>query len=99
MRVATDSDTVDSPAQHPHLLAVEVIRTVPSRVTTADLERLSLRGVRTGQRSDPTGPAPTGVSVSGRSTPIEIGRIANRDGFVVVHGKSYSNTPKPVHCQ
>jgi hypothetical protein len=37
------------------LLAEEVIKTVPSRVTTAGLERLSLRGVRTG-RPDPAGP-------------------------------------------
>ena len=31
------------------LLADEVIKTVPSRVTTADLARLSLRGVRIGR--------------------------------------------------
>lgn len=37
------------------LLADEVVKTVPSRVTTADLERLSLRGVRTG-RPDPAQP-------------------------------------------
>ena len=67
------------------LLAEEVIKTVPSRVTTADLERLSLRGVRTG-RPDPAEPAPTGVSVSRRPTPIEIERTANRDGIVVVRG-------------
>ena len=64
------------------LLAEDVIKTVPSRVTTADLERLSLRGVRTG-RPDPAGSAPTGVSVSSRPTPIEIERTANRDGIVV----------------
>jgi biopolymer transport protein ExbB len=68
------------------LLAEDVIKTVPSRVTTADLERLSLRGVRTG-RPDPAGPAPTGVSVSSRPTPLEIERTANRDGIVVVRGQ------------
>jgi hypothetical protein len=68
------------------LLAEEVIKTVRSRVTTADLERLSLRGVRIG-RPDPAGPAPSGVSVSRRPTPIEIDRTANRDGIVVVRGQ------------
>ena len=68
------------------LLADDVIKTVPSRVTTADLERLSLRGVRTG-RPDPADPAPTGVSWSSRPTPIEIDRTANRDGIVVVRGQ------------
>lgn len=68
------------------LLADDVIKTVPSRVTTADLERLSLRGVRTG-RPDPAGPAPTGVSARRGPTPIEIERTANRDGIVVVRGQ------------
>jgi transposase InsO family protein len=68
------------------LLAEDVIKTVPSRVTTADLERLSLRGVRTG-RPDPVAPALTGVSVSSRPTPIEIERTANRDGIVIVRGQ------------
>lgn len=67
------------------LLADYVIKTVPSRVTTA-LERLSLRGVRTG-RPDPAAPAPTGVSVSNRPTPLEIERTANRDGAVVALGQ------------
>ena len=68
------------------LLADEVIKTVPSRVTTADLERLSLRGVRIG-RPDPATPAPAGGSVNSRSTPIELERTANRDGIVVVRGQ------------
>ena len=68
------------------LLADQVIKTVPSRVTTADLERLSLRGVRTG-RPDLAGPAPTGVRANAGPTPIEIERTANRDGIVVVRGQ------------
>lgn len=67
------------------LLAEDVIKTVPSRVTTADLQRLSSRGVRTG-RPDPADPAPTGVTMSGRPAPIEIERTADRDGVVVVRG-------------
>ncbi|WP_123028655.1 IS481 family transposase [Mycolicibacterium stellerae] len=68
------------------LLAEDVIKTVPSRVTTADLQRLSLRGVRIG-RSDPAGTAPIVVGASRRPTPIELERTANRDGIVVVRGQ------------
>lgn len=68
------------------LLADEVIKTVPSRVTTADLARLSLRGVRTG-RPDPAAPTSTGNSVNSRSVPIELERTANRDGIVIVRGQ------------
>ncbi|WP_193045861.1 IS481 family transposase [Mycolicibacterium baixiangningiae] len=68
------------------LLADEVIKTVSSRVTTADLERLSLRGVRTG-RPDPAQPAPPTTRSNGRPTPIELERTANRDGIVVVRGQ------------
>lgn len=67
------------------LLGDEVIKTVSSRVTTADLERLSLRGVRAG-RADPVEPAAAGVPVGKRSTPVEIDRTASRDGIVVVAG-------------
>ena len=68
------------------LLADEVIKTVPSRVTTADLERLSLRGVRTG-RPDPAEPTLPSSRSNGRTTPVEIERTANRDGIVVVRGQ------------
>ncbi len=67
------------------LLADEVIKTVPSRVTTADLERLSLRGVRTG-RPDPAQPAPPTARSNKRPTPIELERTANRNGIVIVRG-------------
>lgn len=68
------------------LLADEVIKTVPSRVTTADLARLSLRGVRIG-RPDPAAPTSTGNSVNTRTAPIELERTANRDGIVIVRGQ------------
>lgn len=68
------------------LLADELIKTVASRVTTADLERLSLRGVRTG-RPDPAQPAPPTARSNRRLTPIEVERTANRDGIVVVRGR------------
>lgn len=67
------------------LLADNLIKSVPSRVTTADLERLSQRGVRTG-RPDPEAQAPTAVGTAGRPRPIEIERTASRDGIVVVRG-------------
>lgn len=68
------------------LLADAVIKTVSSRVTTADLERLSLRGVRTG-RSDPAQPMPPNTRSGGGATPVEIDRTAYRDGIVVVRGQ------------
>lgn len=68
------------------LLADEVIKTVSSRVTTADLERLSRRGVRTG-RPDPGEPTPSSSGRNGGPTPVEIERTANRDGIVVVRGR------------
>ncbi|ABM11307.1 hypothetical protein Mvan_0460 [Mycolicibacterium vanbaalenii PYR-1] len=68
------------------LLADEVIKTVSSRVTTADLERLSLRGVRAG-RPDPAGPTLPNSRCNGGPTPVEIERTANRDGIVVVRGQ------------
>lgn len=71
------------------LLAEDVIKTVPSRVTTADLERLSQRGDRA-RRPDPTTPAPKDVRVSSRPTPIEIERTASRDGIVVVRGHEFA---------
>ncbi|GAB3038233.1 hypothetical protein MBOU_25290 [Mycobacterium bourgelatii] len=67
------------------ILSDEVIKTVSSRATTADLERLSLRGVRVG-RPDPTHPAPAADSVGKRRAPVEIDRTASRDGVVVVRG-------------
>ncbi len=68
------------------LLAGEVIKTVPSRVTSADLERLSLRGVRTG-RPDPAQHTPLSTRSNTATTPVEIERTANRDGIVVVRGR------------
>lgn len=71
------------------LLSDDVIKTVPSRATTADLERLSQRGVRTG-RPDPAAQAPTAVGTAGGPRPIEIERTASRDGIVVVRGHQLS---------
>lgn len=68
------------------LLADEVIKTVSSRATNADLERLSLRGVRIG-RADPAQPTPPETGSGGRPTPVEIDRTASRDGIVVVNGQ------------
>ncbi|ODQ99164.1 hypothetical protein BST27_00690 [Mycobacterium intermedium] len=68
------------------LLGDEVIKTVPSRVTTADLKHLSLRGVRPG-RADPVEPAATSVDVGKRPAPVDIDRTASRDGIVVVAGR------------
>jgi transposase InsO family protein len=66
------------------ILADQVIKTIPSRVTTADLKRLTLRGVRAG-RPNPAVPA-AADAVSERSDAIEIDRTADRDGNVVVRG-------------
>jgi transposase InsO family protein len=67
------------------ILGDEVIKTVSSRVTTADLERLSRRGVRPG-RADPAVPALTGGAVGTRRAPVEVDRTASRDGVVVIRG-------------
>ncbi|WP_197375551.1 integrase core domain-containing protein [Mycolicibacterium baixiangningiae] len=68
------------------LLADRVIKTVSSRVTTADLGRLSLAR-RSNRTTRPAEPAPPTTRSNGRPTPIEIERTANRDGIVVVRGQ------------
>lgn len=71
------------------ILGAEVIKTVPSRITTADLEHLSLRGVRAG-RAGPAIPAVADQAVGERSAPVEIDRTANCDGVDVVRGHDLS---------
>lgn len=67
----------------------EVIKTVPSRVTTADMQRLSLRGVRPG-RTNPVDLSPARATAGIRSVPVEVDRTADRDGNVVIRGHSLS---------
>jgi biopolymer transport protein ExbB len=67
------------------ILGDQVIKTVQSRVTTADLDRLSLRGVRAG-RADPAVPALADRAAGKPPLPVEIDRTASRDGVVVVRG-------------
>jgi transposase InsO family protein len=62
-----------------------VIKTVLSRLTTTDLERLALRGVRPG-RPAPATAALDASAVGTRPTTVEIDRTANRDGIVIVRG-------------
>ncbi len=62
-----------------------VVKTVLSKLTTTDLERLTRRGTRPGR----TSPATDAVDPSATSTrprAIEIDRTANRDGIVIVCG-------------
>ena len=61
----------------------EVIKTVLSRLTTADLERLTMRGARP-SRPTPATPALDARTLAARPAPIEIDRTANRDGIVIV---------------
>jgi len=63
---------------------IQFIKTIASRVTTADLKRLSLRGVRSG-RPNPADPA-SADAAGERSGAVEIDRTADRDGNVVVRG-------------
>jgi hypothetical protein len=67
------------------LLGDEVIKTVPSRLTTADLDRLMMRGARPG-RPEPALPALNPDSPSGIHSPVEVDRTATRDGVVTLLG-------------
>ena len=71
------------------ILGEDVIKTVPSRVTTADLQHLALRGVRPG-RPSPAEPSQAAGTTGRRSGPVEIDRTADRDGNVVIGGHSLS---------
>ncbi|WP_230595561.1 integrase core domain-containing protein [Rhodococcoides fascians] len=62
-----------------------VIKTVRSRLTTTDLERLSMRGTRPG-RTSPASAAVDATSLETAPRPIEIDRTAGRDGSVIVAG-------------
>lgn len=67
-----------------HVIADDVvIKTILSRLTTTDLERLAMRGARPGR------PAPSSEAVDpskavSRPIPIEIDRTASRDGIVMI---------------
>ncbi|NYJ19528.1 transposase InsO family protein [Leifsonia psychrotolerans] len=67
------------------LLGDEVIKTIPSRLTTADLDRLKMRGARPG-RSEPALPAVNPDRPSGIQGPVEVDRTATRDGVVTLLG-------------
>ncbi|MDV6296727.1 IS481 family transposase [Rhodococcus aetherivorans] len=62
-----------------------VIKTVSSRLTTTDLERLTRRGTRPGRPTPAAAAVDTSTAVT-RPRGIEIDRTANRDGIVVVRG-------------
>jgi hypothetical protein len=68
------------------LLAEEVIKTVPSRVDHRR-PRTPVIARSPSWATQSRGPAPTGVSVNRRPTPIEIDRTANRGGIAVVRGR------------
>jgi hypothetical protein len=72
------------------LLDDEVLRTIPSHLTSADLVRLSHRGARPGRA------APAGAAL-GRDAPVhavvEVDRTATRDGIVAVAGHQLSLGP------
>jgi transposase InsO family protein len=65
------------------LLDDAVLKTVASRLTTTDLERLTMRGVRPA-RPSPAAAAIDPASAGKRLLAIEIDRTANRDGIVIV---------------
>ena len=62
-----------------------VIKTVRSKLTTADLQRLRARGTRPG-RPRPAQAAFDTSTATHRPRAIEIDRTANRDGIVIVRG-------------
>ncbi len=67
------------------LLDDTVLKTVASRLTTTDLERLTLRGVRPARPSPAAAAVDTATVVKG-ATAIEVDRTVGRDGIVTVRG-------------
>lgn len=63
----------------------EVVTTAVSRLTTADLDRLTMRGARTGQPA-PALPAVDPNPSTGAVVAIEVDRTATRDGLVTLRG-------------
>jgi transposase InsO family protein len=63
----------------------EVVTTAVSRLTTADLDRLTMRGARTGQPA-PALPAVDPNPSTGAVVAIEVDRTATRDGLVTLLG-------------
>lgn len=68
-----------------HVILNDVVKTVLSKLTTTDLERLPRRGTRPG-RPSPTADAVDVSATIARPRAIEIDRTANRDGVVIVRG-------------
>ncbi|MDV2474333.1 IS481 family transposase [Rhodococcus zopfii] len=69
-----------------HVIVDEaVVKTVLSRLTTTDLERLQMRGARPG-RSTPAVAAVDITTADERLGAIEIDRTADRNGIVIVRG-------------
>ncbi|KAA0923125.1 MULTISPECIES: IS481 family transposase [Rhodococcus] len=62
-----------------------VIKTVRSRLTHTDLERLAMRGTRQGRPSPATAAVDTAVLPT-KPRPIEVDRTAGRDGTVILAG-------------
>jgi transposase InsO family protein len=67
------------------LLGEEVIKTVVSRLTTADLNRLVMRGARPG-RPEPALPAINPDAIPVAQKPVEVDRTSTRDGVVAILG-------------
>ncbi|ORI13649.1 IS481 family transposase [Rhodococcus sp. 1168] len=67
------------------ILDGSVIKTVRSRLTNTDLERLAMRGIRPG-RPAPASAAVDATFLATAPRPIEIDRTAGRDGPVIVAG-------------
>lgn len=74
------------------LLDDAVIKTVPSRLTTAGRERLAMRGARPG-RSSPALPALDKNDLAAARVPVEIDRTVNRDGVVSLLGHELTLGP------
>lgn len=75
------------------LLDEEVLKTVASRLTTADLGRLAMRGARPGRPA----PALPAVGPTADSTPpvaVEVDRTATRDGIVTLLGHELALGPQ-----
>ncbi|OZE97239.1 transposase [Rhodococcus sp. 15-1154-1] len=70
----------------------EVVNTVASRLTSADLDRLTMRGARAGQPA-PALPAFDPGARSGTAAPIEVDRTATRDGLVTLLGHQLALGP------
>ncbi|MFZ2176539.1 MAG: integrase core domain-containing protein, partial [Rhodococcus sp. (in: high G+C Gram-positive bacteria)] len=71
----------------------DVVKTIVSRLTTADLDRLAMRGARPG-RPAPALPAFDPAAPSADRVPIEVDRTATRDGIVALLGHQNSRSDR-----